>query len=190
MEWVSKDGIDSPWHDIEDFGIHIGTLVSVRCTRFVASLETPEPGTSDWYVGEKNGLRSVWPFPSLVLRPEDSKGSGSVLRRRAHLPGSGDPKGLLPKVQESETGEAELAGRQPFLHQEICILRRPRCRDSTITDVARELHLNWKTVKSLEKQYMREQLKRAGLPGPKVIGIDEIEVLDLGARAEARGRRE
>ena len=125
MEWVSKNGIDFPWHDIEDFGIHISFLASVRCTRFVASLETPEHGSSGWYVGEKNGLWSVWPFPSLVLRPEDPKGSGSVLRGHAHLPGSGDPKGLLPKVQESEAGEAEVAGGQPFLHQEICVLRRP-----------------------------------------------------------------
>lgn len=31
-------------------------------------------------------------------------------------------------------------------------------------------------MKSLEKEYMREQLKRAGLPGPKAIGIDEISI--------------
>ncbi len=40
----------------------------------------------------------------------------------------------------------------------------------------RELRLDWKTVKSLEMEYMREQLRRAGTPGPKVIGIDEISV--------------
>jgi len=27
-----------------------------------------------------------------------------------------------------------------------------RCRDSALTDVARELHLDWKTVKFLQKQ--------------------------------------
>jgi transposase len=42
--------------------------------------------------------------------------------------------------------------------------------------VAQEFHLNWKTVKALEKQYMREQLKRVGSPGPKVIGIDEVSL--------------
>lgn len=51
-----------------------------------------------------------------------------------------------------------------------------RCRTSTIKDVASELHLHWHTVKELEKQYMREQLKRASQPRPKVIGIDEISV--------------
>ena len=45
-----------------------------------------------------------------------------------------------------------------------------RCRSSTIRDVAAEEHLDWQTVKRLEKEYMREQLKIAGTPGPKVIG--------------------
>jgi len=51
-----------------------------------------------------------------------------------------------------------------------------RCRASTIKDIAEELHLDWHTVKDLEKQYMREQLRRAGKPGPKVIGVDEISI--------------
>ena len=38
------------------------------------------------------------------------------------------------------------------------------------------MQLDWHTVKELDKEYMREQLKRAGLPKPKVIGIDEISV--------------
>jgi transposase len=51
-----------------------------------------------------------------------------------------------------------------------------RCRTSTIQDVARELRLDWKAVKALEMEYMQEQLRRAGTPGPKVIGIDEIAI--------------
>jgi len=51
-----------------------------------------------------------------------------------------------------------------------------RCRASTLKDVAKDLHLDWQTVKSLEMQYMREQLRRAGAPGPLVIGIDEVSV--------------
>jgi transposase len=51
-----------------------------------------------------------------------------------------------------------------------------RCRSGTIRDVAQELHLDWHTVKRLEKEYMREQLARAGKARPKVIGIDEISV--------------
>lgn len=51
-----------------------------------------------------------------------------------------------------------------------------RCRESTVRAIAEELHLNWHTVKELDKQYMREQLRRAGCPAPRVIGVDEIAV--------------
>lgn len=51
-----------------------------------------------------------------------------------------------------------------------------RCRGSTIRDVAAELRLDWQTVKRLEMDYMREQIRRVGTPGPKVIGIDEISI--------------
>jgi transposase len=51
-----------------------------------------------------------------------------------------------------------------------------RCRQATIKDVAKELHLHWHTVKDLDKEYMATQLARAGTPGPKVIGIDEIAI--------------
>jgi transposase len=51
-----------------------------------------------------------------------------------------------------------------------------RCAAATIQDVAKELHLDWHAVKHLEKQYMRAQLARAGTPGPKAIGVDEISI--------------
>ena len=53
-----------------------------------------------------------------------------------------------------------------------------RCRESTVRAIAEELHLDWETVKELDKQYMREQLRRAGCPAPRVIGIDEIAVAE------------
>ena len=51
-----------------------------------------------------------------------------------------------------------------------------RCRGMSIKAVARETHLDWKTIKALDKQYMAEQLRRVGTPGPKGIGIDELSV--------------
>src|SRR5207253_4949336 len=51
-----------------------------------------------------------------------------------------------------------------------------RCRQATIKDVAKELALDWHTVKALEMQYMQAQLARAGTPGPQVVGIDEISI--------------
>jgi transposase len=64
----------------------------------------------------------------------------------------------------------------PFYTKRFAYYVGRRCRDSTIKAVAEELNLNWKTVKELDKQYMREQLRRAGRPAPQVIGIDEISI--------------
>jgi len=51
-----------------------------------------------------------------------------------------------------------------------------RCRNSTVKEVAEELHLGWDSVKELDKQYMRAQLAKAGTPAPQAIGIDEISI--------------
>src|SRR6202040_2374403 len=51
-----------------------------------------------------------------------------------------------------------------------------RCRAAPIKDVAKDLALDWHTVKALDKQYMEAQLKRRGTPGPQVIGVDEISI--------------
>jgi transposase len=51
-----------------------------------------------------------------------------------------------------------------------------RCRQSTVKEIADELRLDWDTVKTLDMQYMRAQLAKAGRPAPKAIGIDEISI--------------
>jgi transposase len=51
-----------------------------------------------------------------------------------------------------------------------------RCREGTVQSVAEEYHLDWHTVKELDKNYMREQLALAPDIAPHVIGIDEISV--------------
>jgi len=50
------------------------------------------------------------------------------------------------------------------------------CRAMTIRDVTRHMRMDWHAVKELDKIYMREQLRRAGPPGPAVIGIDEVSI--------------
>jgi transposase len=64
----------------------------------------------------------------------------------------------------------------PFYTKRFVFFVGRRCRTATVRDVARELYLDWKTVKELEKQDMREQLRKAGTPGPRSIGIDEIAI--------------
>jgi len=64
----------------------------------------------------------------------------------------------------------------PFYSKRFNYYVGKRCSSSTIQAVAKELRLDWKTVKELDKQYMAEKLRRAGKPKPSVVGIDEISV--------------
>ena len=65
---------------------------------------------------------------------------------------------------------------QPFYTQRFAFFVGRRCRAMTITDVAQETRLDWTTIKALEQQYMREQLRRLGTPAPTVVGVDEISI--------------
>jgi transposase len=64
----------------------------------------------------------------------------------------------------------------PFYTKRFAYYVGRRCRSSPISDVAKELHLDWDSVKALDKQYMNAQLAKAGTPGPRRIGIDEISI--------------
>ena len=64
----------------------------------------------------------------------------------------------------------------PFYTKRFAHYVGRRGRAATIKDIAEELNLHWETIKTLEMQYMRAQLAKAGTPGPKVIGIDEISI--------------
>jgi len=64
----------------------------------------------------------------------------------------------------------------PFYTERFMYWVGKRCRGSSIKDVAKESHLDWKTIKELDKEYMREQLDKAPENNPQVIGIDEISV--------------
>jgi hypothetical protein len=50
------------------------------------------------------------------------------------------------------------------------------CRAMSIRDVAKRMNLDWRTIKELDKLYMREQLRVAGHPAPRAIGVDEISI--------------
>ena len=64
----------------------------------------------------------------------------------------------------------------PFYTKRFAFFVGRRCRVATVSDVADETNLDWKTIKELDKQYMQEQLHRIGTPAPRVIGIDEVSI--------------
>ena len=70
----------------------------------------------------------------------------------------------------------EFLAANPFYTKRFGFYVGRRCRASSISDVAKELRLDWHTVKALETQYMGEQLRRAGTPGPTVLGLDEVSI--------------
>ena len=66
--------------------------------------------------------------------------------------------------------------KNPFYTERFMYWVGKRCRSSSIKDVAKECKLDWKTIKELEKEYMREQLEKAPEVKPRVIGVDEISI--------------
>lgn len=64
----------------------------------------------------------------------------------------------------------------PFYTKRFSYYVGRKCRAMTVTDVAKELKLDWHTVKTLEKEYMQEQLRRNPVAAPRAIGIDEISL--------------
>jgi transposase len=63
---------------------------------------------------------------------------------------------------------------KPFYPKRFAFFGGRRCRTATRQDIAREVRLDWRTVKELDKHDLREQLRRTGTPGPKLLGVDEI----------------
>ncbi|GJQ47706.1 MAG: hypothetical protein HKUEN01_00920 [Candidatus Kuenenia stuttgartiensis] len=49
----------------------------------------------------------------------------------------------------------EFLADNPFYTKRFAFYVGKRCSTQAIKDVTRELHLDWKTVKELEKQFMR-----------------------------------
>jgi transposase len=80
------------------------------------------------------------------------------------------------RCQAVKRERLEWLADSPFYTKRFAYYVGRRCRSSTIQDVAKELHLDWDSVKTLDKQYMHAQLARAGTPGPRRIGIDEISI--------------
>lgn len=68
-----------------------------------------------------------------------------------------------------------LAGN-PFYTKRFADYVGKRCRSSTIKDIAKELKLDWHTVKDLDKEYMAKLLDKTGTPATTMIGVDEISI--------------
>jgi transposase len=127
--------------------------------------------------GGKNGLRSLRLYQAIMVRSQTAAG--------ARLIGCGDHRIYLeievrgiecPRCLKVKQEKLEWLADNPFYSKRFAFFVGRRCRVMTIKEIAQETHLDWKTVKELDQQYMREQIRRIGTPAPKVIGVDEIAI--------------
>jgi transposase len=85
------------------------------------------------------------------------------------------------RVQCTVCGEVKSERLDWMVHRRLYTTRfahyiGQRCKEESIASVAQEFHLDWHTVKELEKECMRAVLAKTGLPAPEAIGIDEISI--------------
>src|SRR5215471_11860945 len=152
------------------------SLASARCRRWWGSSVIPTGGSSGSSGAQKNGGWRLRAYAPRRLRSGRAPGSRSPVRRDADLRGDRSASRGVPPLRHGETRTAGLPRRQPRYTKRFAFYVGGRCRSAPIYDIAEELHLEWHTVKELEMQYMREQLRRAGTPKPEVIGIDEVSI--------------
>ena len=163
-------------NDPADWRMHTPSPVSVPKPRYAVCSVTRRPVSSRSHGGQKNGLQrrgrahSGW-YDRKVRRVRDlSCGDTRVyldleLRRVA-----------CRRCGKVKRERLDFLADNPLYTKRFAHYVGRRCASATIKAVAKELHLDWHTVKELDKQYMRSQLARAGTPGPKAIGIDEISI--------------
>jgi transposase len=113
---------------------------------------------SGWYDRKRRWVRDLScadtrVYLELDIRRVDCKGCGAVKRERL-----------------------EFISDNPLYSKRFGYWVGRRCREMTVKAVAEESHLDWHTVKELDKQYMQEQLNRAGKAKPACIGIDEVSI--------------
>ena len=94
----------------------------------------------------------------------------------SHLSRFGGASGRLPAVWRGEARAAGVSGRERAAHEALRLLRGPTLPLARSGTSPRSCAWTGRRSSELEKQYMREQIRRAGTPGPKVIGIDEISI--------------
>jgi transposase len=83
---------------------------------------------------------------------------------------------LCQKCLKVKREKIDWMANNPFYTHRFAFQVGRKCRTATVKDVAKEQKLDWHAVKELDKEYMREQLRRKPVVGPRVIGIDELSI--------------
>ena len=164
------------WEKRDDCWTNIGSPGFVREQKFRGYLVIQRQESSSLSGLKKNSMRVLWHSSSELLRQEGALDTGFIVWGCTDISGGFGSTCIVSEVWESEEGEAGLAWGQSLLHEAICLLCRTEMSCYDIQDVAKELRLDWHTVKTLDKEYMEEQLRRNPAQAPRVIGIDEVSL--------------
>ena len=173
---VWKSGMMAGCTHTDTSGTPTASPASGQLQRYRASSVTRRPASSTCAGGEKTACGAC----GQVARSWYDR----TTRRVRDLP-CGDTRVYLEveirRVECKTCGKVkqetlDWLADNPFYTKRFAFFVGRRCRTMTIKDVAEETRLDWKTIKALDAQYMQEQLRRAGTPAPKVVGIDEISI--------------
>lgn len=157
--------------------MHIDSPVSGPWNKCAACSAIRRRESSRSCGAQKNALRGVRSSALGLVRSHDTADTRPVPCGRYRIYLEFEARRVFCRSCQAVKREAlEFLGESPFYTKRFAYYVGPRCRSATIKDIAQELHLDWDSVKELDKQYMRAQLARAGRPGPKVIGIDEVSI--------------
>ena len=83
---------------------------------------------------------------------------------------------LCRKCGNVKREKLEWLANNPFYTKRFAYSVWRKCRAMTVKDVAKEFKLDWDTVKTLDKEYMQEHLRRYSVSALRVIGIDEVSL--------------
>lgn len=129
-EMVNSDvehGKIRPWQPNANANVSSTSTASPalsRATTSAAFSATRWRGSFPSFVAQKNGLQGLRASAHELVRPHDPSRPRPVLRRHADLPRIRSAAPALPLHWQSETRTARFSGRQPALHETVCLVRR------------------------------------------------------------------
>jgi transposase len=148
-----------------------GRIEIARCLRRSICARDPADEAKKTAVCSHCGHRCRGRYDRRVLRVRDLSVTGWRIyvefeRWRVRCPGCGGV----------HVEHLDWLAKNPRYTQRYAMHVGKLCRDMPNKAVAEIERLHHSTVKDLDKHYMHEQVARAGLPAPRIIGIDEISI--------------
>lgn len=85
-------------------------------------------------------------------------------------------KVFCPECQRINVEELELFDPYIRVTRRLAYYVYQLCQVMTVTEVANHLHLDWKTVKAIDKKFLEERYGSPSLNGLRILAVDEIAV--------------